>query len=288
MTSARWTFRKASAITIRPPLGSRACAAMADSSSDTSWNGCCDRLHPEGLSGGSEGIQVIFGKWRRCRVEQEGDPPDARGNLLEQLQPLAGHRRLHSSEAGYIAAWPRQTRDEATADWIDYVRENDGDSPRLLHHRQSSWCVLRKNEVGRQRDELLREPLPRLRIGRRPTRVDSDVSALHPPELLESVAERCDPGLSFLIARVVRHQHADPPHPIGLRARRERPRGRTADKRDECAAVHSITSSAAACSVSGTVRPSALAVLRLITSSNVVGCSTGSSDGLAPLRIRPA
>jgi len=33
---------------------------------------------------------------------------------------------------------------------------------------------------------------------------------------------------------------------------------------------HSITSSALACSVSGTVRPSALAVLRLITSSNLV------------------
>ena len=33
------------------------------------------------------------------------------------------------------------------------------------------------------------------------------------------------------------------------------------------------------------VRPSALAVLRLMTSSNFVGCSTGRSAGLAPLRI---
>jgi len=35
------------------------------------------------------------------------------------------------------------------------------------------------------------------------------------------------------------------------------------------------------------VRPSALAVLRLMTNSNVVGCSTGRSPGLAPLRICP-
>jgi hypothetical protein len=35
-----------------------------------------------------------------------------------------------------------------------------------------------------------------------------------------------------------------------------------------------------------TVRPSALAVLRLTTSSKVVGCCTGRSAGLAPLRIR--
>ncbi len=38
-------------------------------------------------------------------------------------------------------------------------------------------------------------------------------------------------------------------------------------------------------SVGGTVRPSAFAVLRLMTSSNFVGSSTGRSDGLVPLRI---
>ena len=38
----------------------------------------------------------------------------------------------------------------------------------------------------------------------------------------------------------------------------------------------------------GTARPSALAVLRLMTSSNLVGCWTGRSAGLAPLRIFPA
>src|SRR5262249_6491598 len=43
--------------------------------------------------------------------------------------------------------------------------------------------------------------------------------------------------------------------------------------------------SARASSVGGTSRPSALAVLRLITSSHFVGCSTGSSAGLAPLKI---
>ena len=35
-------------------------------------------------------------------------------------------------------------------------------------------------------------------------------------------------------------------------------------------------------------RPSALAVLRLMTSSNLVGCTTGRSAGFAPLRMRPA
>src|SRR5262249_60512426 len=48
---------------------------------------------------------------------------------------------------------------------------------------------------------------------------------------------------------------------------------------------HSITSSARASSVGGTSRPSALAVFRLITNSNLVGAWTGSSAGFAPLKI---
>jgi hypothetical protein len=48
---------------------------------------------------------------------------------------------------------------------------------------------------------------------------------------------------------------------------------------------YSITSSARARIAGGTVRPSAVAVLRLTTSSKVVGCSTGRSAGFAPFRI---
>ena len=47
-----------------------------------------------------------------------------------------------------------------------------------------------------------------------------------------------------------------------------------------------ITSSARAINAGGTVRPSALAVLRLMASSNFVGNSTGRSPGFSPLRIR--
>jgi hypothetical protein len=46
-----------------------------------------------------------------------------------------------------------------------------------------------------------------------------------------------------------------------------------------------ITSSARSSSECGIVSPRALAALRLINSSNLVGCSTGRSAGLEPLRI---
>jgi hypothetical protein len=48
---------------------------------------------------------------------------------------------------------------------------------------------------------------------------------------------------------------------------------------------YSITSSASACILSGTVRPRALAVFRFMMSSNLVGCSTGISPGFVPRRI---
>jgi ABC transporter substrate binding protein len=71
----------------------------------------------------------------------------------------------------------------------------------------------------------------------------------------------------------------------------KRPLGRRAtEQRDELASLqlcgHSITSSARASTVGGSSRPSALAVLRLMTSSYFVGACTGKSAGFSPLRMR--
>ena len=75
-------------------------------------------------------------------------------------------------------------------------------------------------------------------------------------------------------------------HRRPLCTRRKRPRRRQpAEQRDELAPFHSITSSARASSIGGISRPSALAVLILITNSKWIGCSTGSSAGWAPFRI---
>src|SRR5215467_7506755 len=73
-----------------------------------------------------------------------------------------------------------------------------------------------------------------------------------------------------------------------LRTRRERPRGRCAGEQGDelVTAAHSITSSACCRNGSGIVRPSAFAVLRLTTSSNLLASCTGRSPGLAPFRMR--
>jgi hypothetical protein len=51
---------------------------------------------------------------------------------------------------------------------------------------------------------------------------------------------------------------------------------------------YSTNSSTLASSVGGIVRSSALAVLRLMISSNAVACRTGRSAGFVPFRIWPA
>src|SRR5262249_10963663 len=85
------------------------------------------------------------------------------------------------------------------------------------------------------------------------------------------------------VGRTGRRERYDDAHRvrrIGLRKRRNRPRGsRAAEKRDELAALHSITSSARGTSDGGRSRPSALAVLRLMTNSNLVACMTSRSAG---------
>src|SRR5262249_30251629 len=115
--------------------------------------------------------------------------------------------------------------------------------------------------------------------------LDCDVLALHNVNFLESLPDRVD---NFHLSSGSGYKEPDNRYCGPLRARRERPRGRcAADKRDERAALHSITSSAVASSLSGTVRPSIRAIWALMTNSNLVDCTTGRSAGLAPLRIRP-
>src|SRR5262249_36829198 len=110
-----------------------------------------------------------------------------------------------------------------------------------------------------------------------------DVLALDIAGIFEALAE-CAQQVPDRFGRLV-VEKPDHRHRLLLRARRERPRCRAAEQRDELAPLHSITSSVRARTAAGTSSPSALAVVRLMMKSNLVGCSTGRSPGFAPCRI---
>ena len=77
------------------------------------------------------------------------------------------------------------------------------------------------------------------RIACGPAIFDPHVVAVGPAKLLQALLERPEAELSFRIVRGEGHEHANPPYPIWLlRARRERPCRRAADKRDELAPPH--------------------------------------------------
>src|SRR5262249_40644574 len=118
----------------------------------------------------------------------------------------------------------------------------------------------------------------------RPTIFDRHVLALDKSGFLEALAE-CGHQVGPIGKRSA-VEETDHRHCLGPRG--ERPGGnRAAKQRDEVAPPHSITSSALNRTAVGSSRPSDLAVLRLTTSSTLVGCWTGKSAGLAPLRIWP-
>ena len=61
--------------------------------------------------------------------------------------------------------------------------------------------------------------------------------------------------------------------------------GTKRSNRARCRLAHSITASARSSMLGGTVKSSDLAVLRLVSNKNFVGCSIGRPAGLAPFRI---
>jgi hypothetical protein len=117
----------------------------------------------------------------------------------------------------------------------------------------------------------------------RPSEFDGHILALDVATLPETLPKSIDPGCRWL-ARAEKSDPVDPARRLRLGGKRHGEEAQSAG--DECSSVHySMTSSARASTAGGMVIPSALAVFRLITSSNFVGCSTGRSAGLAPLRI---
>src|SRR5262245_28227778 len=103
----------------------------------------------------------------------------------------------------------------------------------------------------------------------RPAILDHDILALDVAGFAEALAEWRQ--IACTIARRRAAEKSDHRHRRLLRARCEWRRCcRAAEKRYERAPLHSITSSAATCKVSGTLRPSVLAVLRLVHRSNLV------------------
>ena len=205
---------------------------------------------------------------------------------MQQLKPLWSELGADQGDPGGIPARPIETGDMTHSDGIGRGSEDDRNDLGGRDRRPGGDVAaagqddrdLAADEIGRQ----CRQPIV-LTLG--PAIFDGQVAALDEARVAQAPVE------SRHIPRPIRRRHAvkraNHRHRWLLCSCRERPcHCRTAEQRDELAPFHSITSSALASSACGTVRPSAFAVLRLMTSSYLVGACTGKSAGFSPFRMR--
>src|SRR5262249_53099417 len=205
--------------------------------------------------------------------------------LMQQFEQLRRQQVAQEAHAGDIAPWSVEAGDKAKLDGVAADHEDDRYRRARCLDREcrgggdrGDRCHPMVNQIGCQHWQLVVSPLG-------PAVFNPQVLTLDVAGLFQALAER----RRVVCERLRRATMQKPNHRQRrlLRARRDRPCRRTAEKRDELApAAHSITSSARASNVGGISRPSALAAFRLITSSYLVGACTGRSAGFSPLRIR--
>src|SRR5262245_9733368 len=226
-----------------------------------------DRLDAKGRGRILDHAYERSGKRRRVRVEEERRALGGRGDLLQGFQPFPAHREFKIEKAGDVATRSRHVGDEASAERINNVHEQDWDGARFLHQRGYGRCTHADNEVGFEIDQLPSECAHLSGPARAPTKFDAQVATFGPTQRLESLLQSCNASLRLRISRREAAQHCNPPHPVrqsGYRTvRRKQPSSHTANKRDEPAPPHSRTSLARATNTSDKETPSDAAVLRL-------------------------
>src|SRR5262249_45601870 len=135
---------------------------------------------------------------------------------------------------------PRQASHVAAADRVDHIREDDRNGAGHLQQRPDRSVAHRHNDVRSKRDQLRRIFPTQLGIAFAPAVVDPHIAAVRPAQGCKGLLKNCEARAAF---RSGLDEPPDVSHPLGLlRARRERPRSSSAaEKRDEVAALHSIT-----------------------------------------------
>src|SRR5262245_54177437 len=219
-------------------------------------------------------------------IDECADGCRRRDQSLQQFQPLRLQLNAHRGHTGEIGTRSIQASDKPECDRINAGDEDDRNGRGRSFGREHSKDVtglgdygdLLMDQIGRQR----RQPMVLLL---RPAILDGDIPTFDKAGFAQALAKGAHPTRVQVGGRTA--QVPDHRHRSLLRARRQRPpRRRAAKQRDEFAPpAHSITSSATASTFAGTSRPSALAATTLMTSSYLVGISTGKSPGFVPLRM---
>src|SRR5262249_24246932 len=206
-----------------------------------------------------------------------------RDGFLKKLNLLATKLGKIEENSRQVAAGVGEARGPSAGHRITFqVDPDDRDRARRFHRSLDRVWSGGENDIALESDQFVGEPRKSVNI------VVASFNDSAPPIDISGIGQSLHERGNVL-GRATKLKKADAWNLAcyRLRVRRQRPRGRAAEQRDELAALHSITSSTKEISRAGISMSSALAVLRLITNSNLVSCWTGRSAGLSPLRMRP-
>src|SRR5215203_3150388 len=242
-------------------------------------------LQTEGVGSRLHVSRGGLGKRRIGWIDEQRHDGRCRHQLVQKSQPLRRKFAAQRGYARYIAAWPVKAGDEPKCNRISASEDDDRDcrgGPLCRQRRgRRAW---RRNYTHPAANQISGQNRQALVLSLGPPVFDRDVLALDKSGLVQTLTKNaekaCEQGRRFA-AEKSNHRHR-----WLLRARSKGPRGGRRNPCDDLPPPHSITSSARARMASGTARPSAAAVLKLSTSSYLVGACTARSAGFSPFRMR--
>ena len=133
-------------------------------------------------------------------------------DLFEQFQPFAADRGFKIVKPSDIRARARQVWDEAAADRIGHLDEDDRDRLRRLPQRPYRRIAVCQNHIRCGRDQLRGRNAVLFSASVYVTGFKPNAAALSPARSLQTLLESREVGLQIGIIFVEGKQQADPPH----------------------------------------------------------------------------
>src|SRR5262249_14595742 len=154
------------------------------------------------------------------------------------FHPLVGEFSAIHRDPGHVAARMSEAPCKSQCYWVGNRCQDDGNGRGLPFQRERCWGTSEDDGNGIEAYQLLRKLVVRLGLTERESVFDREVLTLDVTKIPEPSSQCLNE-----VGEAGRREIAKTHHAL-LRPRRERPRRRAAEQRDEIATYHSITSSA--------------------------------------------
>jgi hypothetical protein len=123
-------------------------------------------------------------------IAHDGQAAQIGHDLAQEFEPLGSSIGRLARQSGDVAAWSRQTGDDAGADRIACGREHDRDHRCCLLRRENCWRTLRDNDIDLEPGKLSCNLGGALLASLRPAILDCNGATFDPPESHAAAAQK--------------------------------------------------------------------------------------------------